>query len=30
MIVKLLSSTVIGIESYSVDVEVDISSGLPQ
>ncbi len=30
MIVKLLSSTVIGIDSYSVDVEVDIASGLPQ
>ena len=30
MIVKLLSSTVIGIDSYRVDVEVDIASGLPQ
>ena len=30
MIVKILSCTVIGIDSYNVDVEVDISSGLPQ
>ena len=30
MIVKVASSTIIGIESYPVDVEVDISSGLPQ
>jgi len=30
MIVKVSSSTVIGIESYPVDVEVDVSSGLPQ
>jgi magnesium chelatase family protein len=30
MIVKILGSTVIGIDSYSIDVEIDISSGLPQ
>ena len=30
MIVKAISCTVIGIESYRVDVEVDTSSGLPQ
>lgn len=30
MIIKVLSSTVIGIESFPVDVEVDISPGLPQ
>lgn len=30
MIVKLTSSTVIGIDSHPVDVEVDISAGLPQ
>lgn len=30
MIVKTISSTVIGIDSYPVDVEVDISPGLPQ
>ncbi|MDO8785642.1 MAG: YifB family Mg chelatase-like AAA ATPase [Syntrophales bacterium] len=30
MIVKVISSTVIGIDSYPVDVEVDISAGLPQ
>ncbi len=30
MIVKVASSTVIGIESYPVDVEVDVSPGLPQ
>lgn len=30
MIVKIISSTVIGIDSYPVDVEVDISPGLPQ
>ena len=30
MIVKISSSTVIGIDSYPVDVEVDISPGLPQ
>ena len=30
MIVKISSSTVIGIDSYPVDVEVDISAGLPQ
>ena len=30
MIVKVGSSTVIGIESYPVDVEVDVSFGLPQ
>ncbi len=30
MIVKIKSSTIIGIDSHPVDVEVDISSGLPQ
>ena len=30
MIVKIRSSTIIGIDSHPVDVEVDISSGLPQ
>ncbi len=30
MIVKVKSSAVIGIDSYPVDVEVDIASGLPQ
>lgn len=30
LIVKVISSTVIGIDSYPVDVEVDISPGLPQ
>ncbi|HRR42682.1 MAG TPA: magnesium chelatase domain-containing protein, partial [Syntrophales bacterium] len=30
LIIKVLSSTVIGIESFPVDVEVDISPGLPQ
>ena len=30
MIVKVLSSAVIGIDSFPVDVEVDLSSGLPQ
>lgn len=30
MIVKIISSIVIGIDSYPVDVEVDISPGLPQ
>ncbi|MDD5168181.1 MAG: YifB family Mg chelatase-like AAA ATPase, partial [Syntrophales bacterium] len=30
MIVKAISCTVIGIESYRVDVEVDTSPGLPQ
>jgi magnesium chelatase family protein len=30
LIVKAVSCTVIGIESYRVDVEVDTSSGLPQ
>ncbi|TFG37742.1 MAG: ATP-binding protein, partial [Syntrophobacterales bacterium] len=30
MIVKIMSSTIIGVDSHSVDVEVDISSGLPQ
>ena len=30
MIVKVLSSTVIGIDSYRVEVEVDLASGLPQ
>ncbi|HUL00074.1 MAG TPA: YifB family Mg chelatase-like AAA ATPase [Nitrospirota bacterium] len=30
MIVKIISSTVIGIDSHPVDVEVDISPGLPQ
>ena len=30
MIVKVLSSTVVGIDAFPVDVEVDLSSGLPQ
>ena len=30
MIVKIISSTIISIDSYPVDVEVDISPGLPQ
>jgi magnesium chelatase family protein len=30
LIVKVSSSTVIGIESYPIDVEVDVSPGLPQ
>jgi magnesium chelatase family protein len=30
MIVKTLSSTIIGIDSYPVEVEVDLSAGLPQ
>ncbi|MBI4632924.1 MAG: YifB family Mg chelatase-like AAA ATPase [Deltaproteobacteria bacterium] len=30
MIVKIMSSAVIGIDSHTVHVEVDISSGLPQ
>ena len=30
MIVKTISCTVIGIDSYRVDVEVDTSPGLPQ
>ena len=30
MIVKVLSSTVVGIDAFPVDVEVDISTGLPQ
>ena len=30
MIVKIISSAVVGIDSYPVDVEVDVSSGLPQ
>ncbi len=30
MIVKVASSTVIGIESHPIDVEVDVSPGLPQ
>lgn len=30
MIVKTISSSIIGIDSYPVDVEVDVSSGLPQ
>ncbi|MBE9547092.1 MAG: YifB family Mg chelatase-like AAA ATPase [Proteobacteria bacterium] len=30
MIAKVISSAVIGIDSYPVDVEVDISPGLPQ
>ncbi|HTZ39553.1 MAG TPA: magnesium chelatase domain-containing protein, partial [Syntrophales bacterium] len=30
MIVKVLSSAVIGVDSFPVDVEVDLSSGLPQ
>ncbi len=30
LIVKVLSSAILGIESYAVDVEVDITRGLPQ
>jgi magnesium chelatase family protein len=30
MIVKVASSTIIGIDSYPVEVEIDISPGLPQ
>jgi magnesium chelatase family protein len=30
LIVKIISSAVVGIDSYPVDVEVDVSSGLPQ
>jgi len=30
LIVKVISSTVVGIDAYPVDVEVDISPGLPQ
>jgi magnesium chelatase family protein len=30
MIVKVISSAVIGIDSFPVDVEVDITTGLPQ
>ena len=30
MIVKVISSTIIGIDSYPVDVEIDVSPGLPQ
>ena len=30
MIVKIISSTVIGIDAHPVDVEIDISPGLPQ
>lgn len=30
MIVKVISTAIVGIDSYCVDVEVDISSGLPQ
>jgi magnesium chelatase family protein len=30
MIVKITSSTIIGIDAYPVDVEIDISPGLPQ
>jgi magnesium chelatase family protein len=30
LIVKVVSSAILGIESYAVDVEVDISRGLPQ
>jgi magnesium chelatase family protein len=30
LIVKVISSTIIGIESYPVDVEIDVSPGLPQ
>jgi len=30
LIVKVLSSAVIGVDSFPVDVEVDLSSGLPQ
>ena len=30
MIVKVTSSTLIGVDSYPVEVEIDVSSGLPQ
>lgn len=30
MIVKIISSSILGVDSFSVDVEVDISAGLPQ
>ncbi|MDQ1277561.1 MAG: magnesium chelatase family protein [Thermodesulfobacteriota bacterium] len=30
MIVKIFGSSVIGIEAYLIDVEVDTSPGLPQ
>lgn len=30
MIVKVLSNTVVGIESYPIDVDVDVPPGLPQ
>jgi magnesium chelatase family protein len=30
MIVKVMSSTIIGIDAYPVEVEIDISPGLPQ
>jgi len=30
LIVKVLSSAVVGIDSFPVDVEVDLSTGLPQ
>ena len=30
MIVKTISSSILGIDSYPIDVEVDVSSGLPQ
>ena len=30
MIVKIISSTIIGIDAHPVDVEIDISPGLPQ
>lgn len=30
MIVKTISSSILGIDSYPVDVEVDVSTGLPQ
>jgi len=30
LIVKITSSAIIGIDSYPVDVEVDVSRGLPQ
>ncbi len=30
MIVKVVSSAILGIESYAIDVEVDITRGLPQ
>lgn len=30
MIVKVLSSAVVGIDAFPVDVEVDLSTGLPQ